>query len=130
MSIARRISALAIATMLLPAAAFAATVAAKPAAAGNAENFWSRPHTVSTHGAVTINGKRIDYSADTGTLILHDKQGKPTGEMFYVAYFKTGRRRQRRELLVAAAHRQHTRRGDHQRQAHRLQRRYRHPDPA
>ncbi|WP_297903817.1 peptidase S10 [Metallibacterium sp.] len=98
MSIARRISALAIATMLLPAAAFAATVAAKPAAAGNAENFWSRPHTVSTHGAVTINGKRIDYSADTGTLILHDKQGKPTGEMFYVAYFKRGADAARRPI--------------------------------
>ncbi|EQD53581.1 serine carboxypeptidase family protein, partial [mine drainage metagenome] len=39
---------------------------------------------------VTINGKHIDYTADTGTIILHDKQGKPTGEMFYVAYIKRG----------------------------------------
>ncbi|MBU6404372.1 MAG: peptidase S10 [Pseudomonadota bacterium] len=43
-----------------------------------------------THGSVTINGKRIDYTATAGTIILKNKEGKPTGSMFYVAYVKNG----------------------------------------
>ncbi|EQD67383.1 peptidase S10 serine carboxypeptidase, partial [mine drainage metagenome] len=43
-----------------------------------------------THGSVTINGKRIDYTATAGTIILKNKAGKPTGSMFYVAYVKDG----------------------------------------
>ncbi len=43
-----------------------------------------------THGSVTINGKRIDYTATAGTIILKNKDGKPTGSMFYVAYVKDG----------------------------------------
>ena len=43
-----------------------------------------------THGSVTINGKRIDYTATAGTIVLKNKAGKPTGSMFYVAYVKDG----------------------------------------
>ena len=51
---------------------------------------WSAPHMVTTRGTVTIGGEHIRYSADAGTLVLHDENHKPTGEMFYVAYFKDG----------------------------------------
>ncbi len=60
---------------------------AKPA---EASSYWATPHTSTTSGEVTINGKHIDYTADAGTLVLRDKEGRPTGEMFYVAYFKRG----------------------------------------
>ena len=43
-----------------------------------------------THGSVTVEGHRIDYTATAGTLILKDALGKPTGSMFYVAYVKDG----------------------------------------
>lgn len=52
--------------------------------------YWSTPHSVATQGEVTIDGHPVRYTADTGTLILHDDQGRPTGAMFYVAYFKQG----------------------------------------
>jgi len=43
-----------------------------------------------TSGSVTIQGKRIDYTATAGTIILKDDSGKPTASMFYVAYTKKG----------------------------------------
>ncbi|EQD50160.1 serine carboxypeptidase family protein, partial [mine drainage metagenome] len=46
--------------------------------------------TVVTHGSVVVDGKRIDYTATAGTIILRNKAGKPTASMFYVAYTKDG----------------------------------------
>ncbi|HEX7324863.1 MAG TPA: peptidase S10 [Rhodanobacteraceae bacterium] len=43
-----------------------------------------------TRGGVVVEGKRIDYTATAGTIILTNKQGQPTGSMFYVAYTKRG----------------------------------------
>ncbi len=43
-----------------------------------------------THGSVTVDGRRIDYTATAGTIILKNQAGKPTGSMFYVAYVKDG----------------------------------------
>jgi len=56
----------------------------------NPERYWATPHTVTSQGEVTVGGQHIRYSADAATLILRNKDGKPTGEIFYVAYFKTG----------------------------------------
>lgn len=41
-----------------------------------------------THGYVLVNGKRIDYDAATGTLVLKNEKDLPTVSMSYVAYFK------------------------------------------
>jgi carboxypeptidase C (cathepsin A) len=60
-----------------------------PASADSAP-YWTAPHTVTTQGTVAVGGERVRYTADAGTLILHDEGNKPTGEMFYVAYFKDG----------------------------------------
>ncbi|HEX5322533.1 MAG TPA: hypothetical protein VFW40_02020 [Capsulimonadaceae bacterium] len=43
-----------------------------------------------THGSVTVEGRRIDYTATAGTIILENDRDKPTGSMFYVAYAKSG----------------------------------------
>ncbi|MBS1495368.1 MAG: peptidase S10 [Bacteroidetes bacterium] len=43
-----------------------------------------------THGSVTVEGKRINYQADAGTLVLKNTKGVPTISMSYVAYFKEG----------------------------------------
>jgi carboxypeptidase C (cathepsin A) len=39
---------------------------------------------------VTVEGRRIDYTATAGTLILKNGRGQPTGSMFYIAYVKSG----------------------------------------
>ena len=46
------------------------------------------PKQVKTEGTVTVEGKRIDYDAYAGTIILDDKKGEGTASIFYAAYFK------------------------------------------
>ena len=77
---------LASAALALAPAAFAAhahTKAHGPTAVPKAR-------TSITHGSVVIAGKRINYTATAGTIILKNKAGKPTASMFYVAYTKDG----------------------------------------
>lgn len=45
---------------------------------------------VESKGTVTVEGKTIDYKAVAGTILLKDKDEKPTCSLFYTAYFKTG----------------------------------------
>jgi carboxypeptidase C (cathepsin A) len=62
------------------------------------------PEQQSSKGAVTIEGRRIDYDAYAGTLVVHpkdwddvpqnapkdeDQHPRPEASMFYVAYFKS-----------------------------------------
>lgn len=52
-----------------------------------------QPQSSTTAGSVTVEGKRIDYKAVAGTLVLHgsgDKENEPQVSMFYAAYFKKG----------------------------------------
>ena len=49
-----------------------------------------QPEQSVTHGTVTVEGKQISYRAVAGTIILKNDEDKPTGSMFYVAYFKQG----------------------------------------
>jgi len=46
------------------------------------------PKHVETEGSVTVEGKKIDYKAVAGTIILDDKKGDGTASIFYAAYFK------------------------------------------
>jgi carboxypeptidase C (cathepsin A) len=53
----------------------------------------AEPHSAESTGSVTVEGKRIDYKAVAGTLVLHehgDQSDDPTVSMFYAAYFKQG----------------------------------------
>lgn len=53
-------------------------------------DYWAIPRTVATHGSVRVNGHVLRFTADAGTIVLRDRRGRPTGEMFYAAYFKAG----------------------------------------
>jgi carboxypeptidase C (cathepsin A) len=46
------------------------------------------PQKSITHGSVTVEGKRINYEAVTGTLVLKNANDSPTISMSYVAYFR------------------------------------------
>ncbi|HET8554660.1 MAG TPA: peptidase S10, partial [Rhodanobacteraceae bacterium] len=51
------------------------------------------PQSSVSHGSVDVEGRRINYKAVAGTLVLHgtgDKEDVPTVSMFYTAYFKEG----------------------------------------
>lgn len=53
-------------------------------------SYWATPHAVTTHGEISVEGRPLRYTAIAGTLVLHDPRGRPTGAMFYAAYFKEG----------------------------------------
>lgn len=76
-----------VSVLALPALAVDKTPAppAAPASAASAT-----PQASTTEGTVTVEGHTIHYKAVAGTLILKNKDDKPTGSMFYVAYFKEG----------------------------------------
>lgn len=47
------------------------------------------PQKSTTYGFVTVEGKRINYEAVAGTLVLKNKEDSPTISMSYIAYFKS-----------------------------------------
>jgi len=52
-----------------------------------------KPQSSESEGSVSVEGKRVDYKAVAGTLVLHgngDKEDEPQISMFYTAYFKKG----------------------------------------
>jgi carboxypeptidase C (cathepsin A) len=49
---------------------------------------YKKPQNSITEGSVTVEGKRINYEAIAGTLILKNSLDTPTLSMSYVAYFK------------------------------------------
>ena len=48
------------------------------------------PQKSVTQGSVIVEGNRINYQADAGTIILKNEMKKPTISMSYVAYFRSG----------------------------------------
>jgi carboxypeptidase C (cathepsin A) len=51
---------------------------------------FKKPQKSVTNGSVTVEGKRINYEATTGILILKNKEDSPTISMSYVYYMKSG----------------------------------------
>ncbi|HVZ47701.1 MAG TPA: hypothetical protein VG916_02880 [Gemmatimonadaceae bacterium] len=41
-----------------------------------------------TKHTITIGGRQIAYTANTGTMVLHDADGKPRATVFYISYTK------------------------------------------
>jgi carboxypeptidase C (cathepsin A) len=41
-----------------------------------------------THHTTSINGKPITYTANTGTMVLRDEDGKPKATVFFISYTK------------------------------------------
>ncbi|MGN2243483.1 S10 family peptidase [Frateuria sp. GZRR33] len=82
----------ALAALLIAPGAFAADKD-KPSDEGKPDAALTKPRSAETAGSVTVEGKRIDYKAVAGTLVLHehgDQSDDPTVSMFYAAYFRQG----------------------------------------
>ncbi|MGH7583236.1 MAG: S10 family serine carboxypeptidase-like protein, partial [Gemmatimonadales bacterium] len=45
---------------------------------------------VTTHHTAKIGGKEISYTANAGTMVLRDEDGKPKASVFFIAYTKDG----------------------------------------
>jgi carboxypeptidase C (cathepsin A) len=87
-----------------PSAASAATAVTVSGKSDEAKPLSFKPEEQASKGAVTIGGKRLDYDAYAGTLVVHlkdyddvpqnaskdDKLGPAEASMFYAAYFKSG----------------------------------------
>ncbi len=82
----------AVCVLALATCGLSAAAADKPAgkAAAPAKASAPKERNSVTEGSVTVEGKRIDYTATAGTIILKNAKGKPTGSMFYVAYTRRG----------------------------------------
>jgi carboxypeptidase C (cathepsin A) len=105
---ASRIALWAIIALLLQSLALRAAEASEASKAEDSKSAAAAVHFTpeqqSSKGSVTIEGRRIDYDAYAGTLVVHpkdwddvpqnapkdeDKNPRPEASMFYVAYFKT-----------------------------------------
>lgn len=42
-----------------------------------------------THHQIQIQGQRVEYDAELGSVILRDDEEQPTGELYYTAYLRT-----------------------------------------
>jgi carboxypeptidase C (cathepsin A) len=83
----------AMAALLLAPGAFAADKDKPAADKDKPDAALARPHSAESSGSVTVEGRRVDYKAVAGTLVLHehgDDSDDPTVSMFYTAYFKQG----------------------------------------
>src|SRR5690349_19259850 len=79
--------------LLLAPAAFAADKDKAAAGKDGPDAALAQPRSSETTGSVSVEGKRVDYKAVAGTLVLHehgDDSDEPTVSMFYTAYFKQG----------------------------------------
>ncbi len=58
--------------------------------------------SVSTRHTVTVDGRKIRYTATAGFLVLRNPAGVPTARMFYIAYREEGIRRESRRPITFA----------------------------
>ncbi len=49
-----------------------------------------KPKLSETKHSIVLNGVKIDYTATAGTLQLKNAEGKPTADIFFIAYTKDG----------------------------------------
>lgn len=50
----------------------------------------AQPKTVRRDGAVTIAGTKVEYTAETASLVLKTDDGKPRASVFHVSYLRKG----------------------------------------
>jgi carboxypeptidase C (cathepsin A) len=48
----------------------------------------SEEKKIETKHTVSLDGQKIDYTVKAGTILLRDRENKPTAEIFYIAYTK------------------------------------------
>lgn len=73
---------------VLAAEAPATKEGAKESGKAKVDQWEERRHE--SAGSVTVNGRKIDYAAISGTIMIEDKKGQPGALMSYTAYFKKG----------------------------------------
>jgi len=88
---------LALAAILAPAAPAAAKAAPHPRAAHAAAFPAQIPNAITRH-SVEAAGRRIDYTATAGTILLRNDKHQPIASMFYVAYTENGANRSTRPV--------------------------------
>ncbi len=54
------------------------------------ESIETTPEVVTTSHSIEIDGQVINYTAKAGKLVLRDREGKGTAEVFFIAYTKDG----------------------------------------
>ena len=72
-----------------PKSSAASSAESKSAAPEN----WASQYTEErheSHGSITLGGKRIEYTAVAGTIMIEDSKNEPGALMSYVAYFRNG----------------------------------------
>lgn len=90
----KRLLSLSLSTLLLAAAPLAAqrpNPGGRPSGdSGGSGGVPAVEKVSTTKHTITIGGKEIAYTANTGTMVLHGPDGKPRGTVFYIAYTKDG----------------------------------------
>lgn len=56
---------------------------------------------VNSQHVIEINGEQIAYTAKTGKLVLKDRKGEPTAEIFYVAYTRDDQQPEERPITFS-----------------------------
>ncbi|MGH7618781.1 MAG: S10 family peptidase [Gemmatimonadaceae bacterium] len=74
------------AVVLLTSSLAAQRPAGAPAAAPAEEGVPAVEKVSTTHHNGTIDGKAIGYTANTGTMVIRDDDGKPKATVFYISY--------------------------------------------
>jgi carboxypeptidase C (cathepsin A) len=88
--------AFAVLSLLSPWFAHTALLAQEPAKQGEAKPEKApapepKPSSWKTHHSIQLRGETVEYDAVVGSIILRDDKEKATAELFYTAYFRTGR---------------------------------------
>jgi carboxypeptidase C (cathepsin A) len=85
---------------IIPLVLTAHSVAAEPEKAEkkDAKEPELRERFVKTEHVITIDGKKVAYTATAGTLMLKDEEGKPKAGIFFVAYTKDNENLNRRPI--------------------------------
>ncbi|HEX5437034.1 MAG TPA: hypothetical protein VFW98_07740 [Gemmatimonadaceae bacterium] len=58
------------------------------AASADSEGVPAVERVSTTKHTITVNGKTIPYTANAGTMVLRDENGKPAATVFYISYTK------------------------------------------
>jgi carboxypeptidase C (cathepsin A) len=72
-----------------------------PAAPASSDKPAPLPADKSVPQTITVNGKTIHYTATVGTITLHARDGKSTGEVTYIAYTVDGDKAANRPVTFA-----------------------------
>jgi carboxypeptidase C (cathepsin A) len=86
----KRATVLMLAALLSPPVGLSAQAKSTPPAAEKASAPEPTPARYDSHHSIKIGAETVEYDARVGSIILRDDKEKPTGEMYYTAYTRSG----------------------------------------